>query len=295
MAVKIRKVVFPVAGFGTRFLPVTKASPKEMLPIVDKPIIQYAVEEAVNAGARELIFVTSPSKKSLEDHFDTNYELEEKLAKSGKTALLSLVQNIIPKGAFCVYIRQHEQLGLGHAVLCAKEIVGNEPFAVILPDDLIDAGKDNCLKQMVKIFEQTGKSILALEKVAREETKKYGIVELQNKSLKSGEKSKLLNIIEKPSSDQAPSLYASIGRYILTPKVFKHLEKTGFGAIGEIQIVDGIKKLAEQEDVFGYLFKGTRYDCGDKFGYLQAIINYGRKHHEVGERFKQYLQTISSC
>lgn len=286
---KIRKAVFPVAGLGTRFLPTTKASPKEMLPIVDKPLIQYAAEEAVAAGITELIFVTSLSKRAIEDHFDSNYELEDKLAKDGKDDLLKLVRDILPPGVSCVYVRQHRQLGLGHAVLCAKPVVGNEPFAVILADDLIDGGKKHCLQQMVEVYEQKQGSVLAIQQVEQHETEKYGIVAIADDILKSP---KVTQIIEKPKPTVAPSNLAVVGRYILTPRIFSILEQTQAGTIGEIQLTDGIATLLKEEPVYAYLFKGTRYDCGSKFGYLTATIAYGMKHPEVGERFTKYLQDM---
>jgi len=283
---KIRKAVFPVAGLGTRFLPATKANPKEMLPIVDKPLIQYAAEEAVEAGITELIFVTSLSKRSIEDHFDSNFELEAKLAESGKHELLNMVKNILPHGVSCVYTRQAFPLGLGHAVLCAKNIVGDEPFAVILADDLIDGEKKHCLAQMVEVYEKTASSVLAIQRIEPHETEKYGIVDIVDDILKSPE---ITKIVEKPKPDVAPSNLAVVGRYILSPRIFASLEKTQSGAIGEIQLTDGIAALLKEESVRAYLFKGTRYDCGSKLGYLQAMVEYGLKHAEVGKRFGEYL------
>lgn len=287
---KIRKAVFPVAGLGTRFLPATKASPKEMLPIVDKPLIQYAAEEAVAAGITELIFVTSWSKRAIEDHFDTNYELEDTLEKTAKKTFLEMVRNILPSGISCVYVRQHRQLGLGHAVLCAKPVVGDEPFAVLLADDLID-GENNkpCLQQMVELYQKTHHSILAIQEVEKKETQKYGIVAIEDDILKSP---KINNIIEKPKPEVAPSNFAVVGRYILTPRIFALLEQTRFGAIGEIQLTDGIAALLREEAVHAYLFKGTRYDCGNKFGYLQATLAYAQKHPEIGDEFKKYLKEL---
>lgn len=289
---QIRKAVFPVAGLGTRFLPATKANPKEMLPIVDKPLIQYAVEEAVAAGITQLIFVTSSSKRAIEDHFDSNFELESKLVEKGKDDLLALVRGILPSGVSCVYTRQHETLGLGHAVLCAKDIVGDEPFAVLLADDMIDHDHHTCLEQMVDVFHKVNGSVLAIQPVEKSETEKYGIVGIANPLIKIGEYSKINKIIEKPKAKDAPSNFASIGRYILMPRVFELLEKTGFGAVGEIQLTEGIDKLLLEQDVYGYVFNGDRYDCGSKLGYLQATIAYGRKHPEVGIEFERYLHGL---
>jgi len=296
--VAIRKAVFPVAGLGTRFLPATKANPKEMLPIVDKPVIQYAVEEAVACGIKELIFVTSSTKRSIEDHFDSNFELETKLAESGKYELLNAVQNMLPRDVFCVYVRQPSPLGLGHAVLCAHEVVGNEPFALFLADDLIngvsDAGEvtKSCLAQMMEVYEQTQCSVLALQQVTPAEVEKYGMVGMKDEKktkLAIGEAVKIGNIVEKPKAEVTPSLYASVGRYILTPRLFTFLQNIKPGAIGEIQITDGILQLMLIEDVYGYLFAGTRYDCGNKLGYLEAVVAYARRHPEIGKEFEKYL------
>jgi len=294
MTAKISKAVFPVAGLGTRFLPVTKANPKEMLPIVDKPLIQYAAEEAVAAGITQLIFVTSSSKHAIENHFDSNFELEAKLTEAGKNEWLEIVRNILPAGVSCAYVRQHNPLGLGHAVLCAKEIVGNEPFAVLLADDLISGGKGNknCLRQMVEVYSQVKSSVLAVQPVTLSETEKYGIVGMVNPDLELGDYAKTTTIVEKPKSENAPSRFASIGRYILTPRIFYFLENTNKGAIGEIQLTDGIDKLLEEQDVYSYRFHGKRYDCGSKFGYLEATIEYGIQHPEIGERFTKYLQGL---
>lgn len=301
----VRKAVFPVAGLGTRFLPATKATPKEMLPIVDKPVIQYAVEEAIACGITELIFVTSISKRAIEDHFDSNFELETKLAESGKKELLETVQNMLPSNVSCVYVRQHRPLGLGHAVLCARDIVGNEPFALFLADDLIDGSvrddkeengnkkeSDSCLAQMLKIYATTKCSVLALQKVAKSEAGKYGMVGMKEKELPLGKATKLNNIVEKPKLEDAPSLYASVGRYILTPKLFTFLQNVKPGAIGEIQITDGILKLMLVEDVYGYAFRGKRYDCGNKLGYLEAVVDYARRHNEIGKEFEKYLHQV---
>lgn len=289
---QIRKAVYPVAGLGTRFLPATKANPKEMLPIVDKPLIQYAVEEAAASGVTMHIFVTSSTKRAIEDHFDTNCELEKKLEEDHKQELLDMVHGILPKGSYCVYVRQPKPLGLGHAVLCAKDLVGDEPFALFLADDLIDGGKKSCMEQMIKIYQETNSSVLALQKVSLAETEKYGIVALQNNELEFGKADMITTIIEKPKANLAPSTYASVGRYILTPRVFHHLEKVEAGAIGEIQLTDGILKLLAEQAVYGYLFNGVRFDCGSKFGYLQATVSYARKHPEVGERFEKFLAEL---
>ncbi|MDF3054169.1 MAG: gtaB [Gammaproteobacteria bacterium] len=288
MFIPIKKAVFPVAGLGTRFLPATKANPKEMLPIVDKPLIQYAVEEAVYAGITELIFVTSSSKRAIEDHFDSNFELEAKLQEKEAYSLLALVQDILPKGISCAYIRQNKPLGLGHAVLCAKNIIGDEPFAVLLADDLIETTNEHsCLKQMVRKYEATQSSVLAIESVAPEETSKYGIISLD------GNSDKLKDIIEKPSPQEAPSNLAVVGRYIFTPHILQLLENVQIDSRGEIQLTDAISALTKVEDVYSYLLDGKRHDCGSKLGYLQATISYGLKHPEIGEAFKQYLASLS--
>jgi UTP--glucose-1-phosphate uridylyltransferase len=285
----IRKAVFPVAGMGTRFLPATKASPKEMLPIVDKPLIQYAVEEAVAAGIDQMIFVTGRNKRSIPDHFDKAYELEAELEAKNKTKLLEIVRGIIPDHVACIYIRQAEALGLGHAVLCAEPVVGNDPFAVILADDLIDGGATPCMQQMVAEYEKTHSSILGVEEVAPDETDKYGIVKLENKTKGM---SKVQQIVEKPSPDKAPSNMAVVGRYILTPAIFKHLKLTKRGAGNEIQLTDAIAALMSDEDVYAYPFTGKRYDCGSKLGYLQATVEYALKHEELRHEFRSYLKSL---
>ncbi len=282
---KITKAVFPVAGMGTRFLPATKASPKEMLPIVDKPLIQYAVEEAVAAGITELIFITGRNKRSIEDHFDKAYELETELENRNKKKLLELVQGIVPDNVSCIYIRQTEALGLGHAVLCAKPVVGDEPFAVILADDLID-GEPGAVEQMVRVFNETHSSVLGVETVAREETGSYGIVEIQPNA--QG-REQVTSIVEKPHPDVAPSNLAVVGRYILTPRIFDKLLNTPAGAGGEIQLTDAIAALLKDEPVLAYAFDGVRYDCGSKIGYLKATVELGLKHYEVGREFAAYL------
>lgn len=286
----IRKAVFPVAGMGTRFLPATKASPKEMLPIVDKPLIQYAVEEAVAAGIDQMIFVTGRNKRSIPDHFDKAYELEAELEAKHKTKLLEIVRSIIPDHVACIYIRQAEALGLGHAVLCAEPVVGDDPFAVILADDLIDGGSSPCMSQMVAEYEKTHSSILGVEEVAPDETDKYGIVKVENGSTGLA---KVMQIVEKPNPDVAPSTLAVVGRYILTPRIFKQLKVTKRGAGNEIQLTDAIAALMAIEDVYAYPFTGKRYDCGSKLGYLQATVEYGLKHPELKEDFTKYLKELS--
>lgn len=282
MTKKITKAVFPVAGMGTRFLPATKASPKEMLPIVDKPLIQYAVEEAVEAGCTELVFITGRNKRSIEDHFDKAYELETELAYKNKTALLEHVQNILPNNVSCLFIRQAEALGLGHAVACAKPAVGNEPFAVILADDLIDASQ-GALSQMITQYEATGASILAVEPVHPSETGSYGIVEMNAQD-------QITSIVEKPHPDVAPSNLAVVGRYILTPTIFELLATTQRGTGGEIQLTDAIAQLLKSEPVLANKFKGVRYDCGSKLGYLKATVEFALKHPEIGDAFGRYLK-----
>ncbi len=284
---RIRKAVFPVAGLGTRFLPATKANPKEMLPIVDKPLIQYAVEEAVEAGIEEMIFVTSSSKRAIEDHFDKNYELENELEKKGKTELLEILKSIVPSGISCVYIRQPEALGLGHAVLCAKPVVGEEPFAVLLADDLLNSAGDGVIKQMVEQYHQHHSSILGVEEVPPSDTDKYGIVSSDDPS---HDISSISAIVEKPKPEQAPSTLAVVGRYVLTPRIFTLLETTQRGAGHEIQLTDAIASLLEHERVMAYRFKGKRYDCGSKLGYLQATVEYALQHEELSGDFREYLQ-----
>ena len=286
---KIRKAVFPVAGLGTRFLPATKASPKEMLPIVDKPLIQYAVEEAVEAGIDQLIFVTGRNKRSIPDHFDKAYELEAELQAKGKDKLLQMVKNIIPDHVSCIYIRQAEALGLGHAVLCAKPVVGDEPFSVILADDLIDNEQNGCVKQMVQSYKENAASVLAVQQVEQTETDKYGIVSLKDETETEGF---ITGMVEKPKPEDAPSTLAVVGRYVLTPRIFHFLEQTQKGAGGEIQLTDAIADLLSEEQVYAYKFSGIRYDCGNKLGYLQATVELAMKHPEVGNEFKAYLKSI---
>ena len=285
---KVTKAVFPVAGMGTRFLPATKANPKEMLPIVDKPLIQYAVEEAIAAGITEMIFVTSSAKRAIEDHFDKNYELETELEKKGKTKLLELVRSVVPTGVSCAYVRQPEALGLGHAVLCAKPLVSGEPFAVILADDLIDGAGKGAMAQMVDMFDTHQCSLLGVEEVAATDTDKYGIV----KATELDERlSRVERIVEKPKPAEAPSNLAVVGRYILTPRIFGLLETTERGAGGEIQLTDAIAALLNEEQVLAYRFAGKRYDCGSKLGYLQATVEYALKHPELSTEFREYLHT----
>ena len=286
---KVRKAVFPVAGMGTRFLPATKASPKEMLPVVDKPLIQYAVEEAVEAGMDQMIFITGRSKRAIADHFDKAFELEHELEAKQKTELLKIVRSIVPDHVSCIYLRQAEALGLGHAVLCALPVVGNEPFAVILADDLIDGGDHGCLSQMVEVYEYQGRSVLGVERVPKEETNKYGVVdatELHKRVYKVN------SIVEKPKPEDAPSNLAVVGRYILTPAIFDKLKQTGRGAGGEIQLTDAIADLLKDEQVLCYEFEGKRYDCGSKLGYMQATVEYGLKHPELSKDFRAYLQEL---
>lgn len=286
---KVTKAIFPVAGMGTRFLPATKASPKEMLPIVDKPLIQYAVEEAVDSGITHLVFITGRNKRAIEDHFDKAYELETELESRGRQALLDQVRNIVPPHVSCTYVRQTAALGLGHAVLCARPVVGNEPFAVILADDLIDAGVP-ALKQMIDVYDRRQCSVIAVQEVRPEETASYGII--------AGEPEddrviRMRQIVEKPKPQDAPSNLGVVGRYVLTPTVFDCLERVKPGTGGEIQLTDGIAAAMALEGAVGYRFEGIRYDCGSKFGYLQANIMYGLRHTEVGADLAQFLKSIA--
>ena len=285
---KVTKAVFPVAGLGTRFLPATKASPKEMMPIVDKPLIQYAVEEAVAAGITDMIFVTGRSKRAIEDHFDKAYELEAGLERRGKTELLEFVRNMMPKQINCCYLRQAEPLGLGHAVLCAKSIIQDEPFAVLLADDLLE-GTPPVMKQMVDCYDYYNCSILGVEEVPAADTGRYGIVASQPMAEHI---ERVSAIVEKPSPAQAPSNLAVIGRYILTPSIFSHLERIQPGSGGEIQLTDGIASLLAEQQVLAYRFTGARYDCGSKLGYLKATVEFGRRHPEVGAEFTSFLETL---
>ena len=281
----IKKAVFPIAGLGTRFLPATKASAKEMLPVVDKPLIQYAVEEAYAAGIRQMIFVTGRTKRSVEDHFDTAYELETELEAAGKKELLTIARSIAPADMSCVYVRQPRALGLGHAVLCAADLVGNEAFAVLLADDLM-VGEPPVMAQMVKQYAHWRASVLAVQDVPREHTKRYGIVsgqQIENDVLD------VSGIIEKPGPDVAPTTLAVAGRYILTPGIFAELQSLPRGVGGEIQLTEGIANLLRREKVFAYRYEGTRYDCGSKLGFLQATVDLGENHSEVGAEFKAWL------
>ncbi|HJV87105.1 MAG TPA: UTP--glucose-1-phosphate uridylyltransferase GalU [Noviherbaspirillum sp.] len=287
----IKKAVFPVAGLGSRFLPATKAQPKEMLPIVDKPLIQYAVEEAVAAGITDLVFITGRNKRAIEDHFDTAYELEAELEASGKTALLEVVRGAIPKGIKCIYIRQSAPLGLGHAVLCARPVIGDDPFAVLLADDLmdVDAGEKPVLAQMTEIYKQERTSLLAVQEVPRAETSQYGIVSV---TPYKPNLDRVNNIVEKPSPETAPSTLAVVGRYVLDNRIFDFLEGLGKGAGGEIQLTDGIAALMKSEQVLAYRYAGRRFDCGSKLGYLQATVSMGLKHPQMGKAFADYLDQL---
>ncbi|MFA5983345.1 MAG: UTP--glucose-1-phosphate uridylyltransferase GalU [Methylococcaceae bacterium] len=290
MLKKITKAVFPVAGLGTRFLPATKASPKEMLPIVDKPLIQYAVEEAVAAGIDTMIFITGRSKRAIPDHFDKAYELEKELEAKGKHETLKLIRDILPAHVSCVFIRQPEALGLGHAVYCSRPVVGNEPFAVILADDLIEDAGRGCLAQMVKLYEQTHCSILGVERINPADTGSYGIV-------KTGEFADsygiVESIVEKPKPSDAPSNLGVVGRYILTPAIFDQIRNTGRGAGGEIQLTDAISNLLKEEQVLAYEFEGRRYDCGSKLGFLIATVEHGLLHNELKDDFLIYLKDLT--
>jgi UTP--glucose-1-phosphate uridylyltransferase len=284
----ITTAIFPVAGLGTRFLPVTKAAPKEMLPIVDKPVIQYVVEEAVAAGITHLVFVTSGGKRAIEDYFDSNYELEVRLKESGKDAALSVVQNILPSHVRFSYVRQPHPLGLGDAVLSAKHVVGEMPFAVLLADDIIDCGNKNCLQMMVDIYKKTQANIIAVEEIPKDQTDKYGIVSIASRE---GQKY-ITNIIEKPAPQQAPSNLAVTGRYILSPAIFSCLEKIGRGVGGEIQLTDAIALLLAQEKFIAYQFAGHRYDCGSRLGLLKATIAYAMKRPDLHDGLCDYLNQL---
>jgi len=282
---KVRKAVFPVAGMGTRFLPATKANPKEMLPVVDKPLIQYAVEEAVEAGITEMIFITGRNKRSIADHFDKAYELEHQLEMNNKKALLDIAQNIVPKGVSCTYIRQNEALGLGHAVSTAAHLIGDEPFAVILADDLIH-GEKGAVRQMVELYEYYKSSVIAIQKVPGPEISAYGVISGKPQS----ERVYLLDkIVEKPAFEDAPSDLGVTGRYIFTPQIFQHLAKLTPGAGGEFQLTDAIQTLLTEEQVLAYEYHGTRYDCGSKMGLLKANIELGLLHHQIGDELRHYL------
>lgn len=285
---RIVTAVFPVAGRGTRFLPATKASPKEMLPIVDKPLIQYAAEEALRAGVKNLVFITGSSKRAIEDHFDADSELEEALEAQGKHDLLQSLKEIVPSWASCIYIRQPAPLGLGHAVLCARAVVGDQPFFVHLADDLIDATTP-CLAQMAQIHATHETSVLGVETVPASETDKYGIVATEEHQGRIG---RVRQIVEKPRPQNAPSNLAVVGRYLLTPRIFEKLANTGRGAGGEIQLTDAIADLLSEETVLAFEFEGKRYDCGSKLGYLQATVEYALKHNSLGQQFAAYLKQL---
>ncbi len=286
----IRTAVFPVAGRGTRFLPATKASPKEMLPVVDKPLIQYAVEEALLAGARKLVFITGASKRAIEDHFDSDEELEHLLETQGKSDLLNQIRSVLPSYATCIYIRQSAPLGLGHAVLCSQPAVGSEPFFVHLADDLIRGEPTSCLEQMAEVYAAKRASVLGVELVPHKDTEKYGIVEIEADKSSTG---RVRSIVEKPKPSEAPSNLAVVGRYVLTASIFEHLARIGRGAGGEIQLTDGIAALMGEEAVYAYRFSGKRYDCGSKLGYLQATVEYALGHPSLGEDFRKYLASIA--
>jgi UTP--glucose-1-phosphate uridylyltransferase len=287
---KITKAVFPVAGLGSRFLPATKAQPKEMLPIVDKPLIQYAVEEAVAAGITEMVFITGRNKRAIEDHFDKAYELETELEAAGKKQLLDLVRNVIPKHVNCIFIRQSQPLGLGHAVLCAKPVVGTEPFAVLLADDFMDVpeGEKSVMAQMTEVYEREGLSVLAVQDVPRAETRQYGIVSATE--YQPGLE-RVNAIVEKPDPDSAPSTLAVVGRYVLSNRIFECIENLGKGAGGEIQLTDGIAALMQRESVLAYRYRGQRFDCGSKLGYLKATVEMGLRHPETGPALAEYLKS----
>ena len=290
--IRVRKAVFPVAGLGTRFLPATKASPKEMLPVVDKPLIQYAVEEAYEAGIRDMIFVTGRSKRAIEDHFDTAYELENELENAGKQAMLDLVRSVSPDDMNCLFVRQPRSLGLGHAVLCAEPLVGNEPFAVLLADDLMTGtpGGPGVMSQMTAAFRKQGRSLLAVQEVPLEHTKRYGIVKGEPAG---GALMRIDEIVEKPAPEVAPSRMGVAGRYVLTPGIFEQIRNQPKGVGGEIQLTDAIERLMTQETVYAYQYSGKRYDCGSKEGFLQATVELALQHPDVGESFRAYLKTLN--
>ena len=292
--ITLNKAVFPVAGLGTRFLPATKAQPKEMLPVVDKPLIQYAVEEAYSAGIRHMIFVTGRNKRAIEDHFDTAYELENELEMADKQALLSLVRSVQPDDMNFAFVRQPRSLGLGHAVLCAEHLVGNEPFAVLLADDLMvgPAGGPSVLAQMAEQFADIGQSILAVQEVPAEQTRRYGIVAVSVPSIAHPGLMKIDRIVEKPAPEVSPSRMAVAGRYILTPAIFNHIRQQVSGVGGEIQLTDGISSLLDAEEVYAFKYQGKRYDCGSKEGFLEATVELALQHPEVGAHFRNYLEHL---
>ena len=288
---KVCKAVFPAAGLGTRFLPATKAQPKEMMPLVDKPIIQYGVEEALASGCNQIIIVTGRGKSSIEDHFDVSYELERMLEQRGKPELVEVVRKI-SEMIHVSYVRQSEPIGLGHAVLMARESVGNEPFAVILPDDIIDA-EVPCLKQMIEVYDETGCSVLATQVVEGKAISSYGVLDAKPVPGKwNGRLFEVQNLVEKPRVEDAPSNLAIIGRYILTPAIFETLASTSLGAGGELQLTDGLKELLKKEKIYGYTFEGKRYDTGDKLGFLKATVEFALKREDLGEEFREYLKTL---
>jgi UTP--glucose-1-phosphate uridylyltransferase len=292
VATTVRKAVFPVAGLGTRFLPATKASPKEMLPVVDKPLIQYAVEEAYEAGIRDMVFVTGRSKRAIEDHFDTAYELENELENAGKHEMLALVRGIAPDDMNCLFVRQPRSLGLGHAVLCAEPLVGNEPFAVLLADDLMvgNNGGPGVMAQMTAAFAKQGRSLLAVQEVPQEHTRRYGIV--KGESASEG-LIRIDEIVEKPAPEKAPSRMGVAGRYVLTPRIFQEIRNQPRGVGGEIQLTDAIARLMQHETVYAYEYEGKRYDCGSKEGFLEATVELALKHPQVGAQFREYLKTLA--
>ena len=292
VATTVRKAVFPVAGLGTRFLPATKASPKEMLPVVDKPLIQYAVEEAYEAGIRDMVFVTGRSKRAIEDHFDTAYELENELENAGKQEMLALVRNVAPDDMNCLFVRQPRSLGLGHAVLCAEPLVGNEPFAVLLADDLMvgNPGGPGVMAQMTAAFAKQGRSLLAVQEVPQEHTRRYGIV--KGESASDG-LIRIDEIVEKPAPEKAPSRMGVAGRYVLTPRIFQEIRNQPRGVGGEIQLTDAIARLMQHETVYAYEYEGKRYDCGSKEGFLEATVELALKHPQVGASFREYLKSLA--
>ena len=292
VATAVRKAVFPVAGLGTRFLPATKASPKEMLPVVDKPLIQYAVEEAYEAGIRDMVFVTGRSKRAIEDHFDTAYELENELENAGKQEMLALVRGIAPDDMNCLFVRQPRSLGLGHAVLCAEPLVGNEPFAVLLADDLMVGknGGPGVMAQMTAAFAKQGRSLLAVQEVPQEHTRRYGIV--KGESASDG-LIRIDEIVEKPAPEKAPSRMGVAGRYVLTPRIFAEIRNQPRGVGGEIQLTDAIARLMQHETVYAFEYEGKRYDCGSKEGFLEATVELALQHAQVGDHFREYLKGLS--
>lgn len=284
--VEVKKAVFPVAGIGTRFLPATKAIPKEMLPIIDKPLIQYAVDEAIAAGITEMIFVTSSSKVAIEQYFARDVKLEEMLIAQHKQEILHEVENILPRNVTCVFVQQQEALGLGHAVLCAKEVVGDQPFAVLLPDDLIYAKKQGCLQQLIDVYKQTDSSVVAVQQIEPENSKKYGVVDVHDELNPAA---RIYGIVEKPAPQDAPSNFGVVGRYVLKPQIFNLLKQVSPGSGGEIQLTDGIAALMQTENVYACRFKGARYDCGTKIGFLHATVEYALRRKDLADEFKKIL------